>query len=107
MSKLDRNNGKTPPNLRNIGLDVDLSSTTVFEFDGKKINGYKGDTIASALYAAGTRIFSRSFKYHRPRGLLCVEGNCPNCLVTVNGIPNVRCCQKSVQKGMVVKSQNA
>ena len=107
MSKSDRNNGITHPNLRNTGLDVDLSSTTVFEFDGKKINGYKGDTIASALYAAGTRIFSRSFKYHRPRGLLCVEGNCPNCLVTVNGIPNVRCCQKPVQEGMVVKSQNA
>ena len=107
MSKSDKNNGITHPNLRNTGLDVDLSSTTVFEFDGKKINGYKGDTIASALYAAGTRIFSRSFKYHRPRGLLCVEGNCPNCLVTVNGIPNVRCCQKPVQEGMVVKSQNA
>ena len=81
MSKLDRDNGMTSPKLRNIGLDVDLSSTTVFEFDGKKINGYKGDTIASALYAAGTRIFSRSFKYHSPRGLLCVEGNCPNCFV--------------------------
>ena len=107
MSKSDTDNGMTHPNLRSIGLDVDLSSTTVFEFDGKKINGYKGDTIASALYAVGTRIFSRSFKYHRPRGLFCVEGNCPNCLVTVNGIPNVRCCQKPVQEGMVVKSQNA
>ena len=61
MSKSDTDNGMTHPNLRSIGLDVDLSSTTVFEFDGKKINGYKGDTIASALYAVGTRIFSRSY----------------------------------------------
>ena len=92
---------------RNKGTDIDLSSSRVIEFDGKKIKGHKGDTIASALYAAGIRIFSRSFKYHRPRGLLCVEGNCPNCLVTVNGIPNVRCCQKPIKEGMVVKSQNA
>ena len=92
---------------RNKGIDIDLSSSRVIEFDGKKIKGHKGDTIASALYAAGIRIFSRSFKYHRPRGLLCVEGNCPNCLVTVNGIPIVRCCQKPIKEGMVVKSQNA
>ena len=92
---------------RNKGMDIDLSYSRIIEFDGKKITGHKGDTIASALYAAGIRIFSRSFKYHRPRGLLCVEGNCPNCLVTVNGIPNVRCCQKPIKEGMVVKSQNA
>ena len=45
---------------------------------GGSVKGYQGDTIASALYAAGNRVFSRSFKYHRPRGLLCCSGNCPN-----------------------------
>ena len=60
----------------------------------------------SALYASGRRVFSRSFKYHRPRGLLCVGGNCPNCLVTVNGVPNVKACEKPAEMGMLVNSQN-
>ena len=107
MSESDLDTGITPSESRSEGLDIDLSVVRVFEFDDKKVKGYKGDTVASALFGSGTRIFSRSFKYHRPRGLLCVEGNCPNCLVTVNGIPNVRCCQKPIQEGMKVKSQNA
>ena len=63
--------------------------------------------MASALYAAGIRTFSRSFKYHRPRGLLCVAGQCPNCLMTVDGVPNVRACTEQVRPGMVVRGQNA
>ncbi len=66
-----------------------------------------GDTVASALYASGVRIFSRSFKYHRPRGLLCVAGKCPNCLMNVDGVPNVRACTEPVRDGMVVRHQNA
>ena len=51
-----------------------------------------GETVASALYRAGVRVFSRSFKYHRPRGLYCLTGDCPNCLMTVDGEPGVRAC---------------
>ncbi len=54
-----------------------------FTFDGQTFSAYEGDTIASALAAAGVMTFSRSFKYHRRRGLLCVAGRCPNCLVRV------------------------
>ena len=50
-----------------------------FTFDGKPVEAFEGDTIGSALYAAGRRTFSRSFKYHRRRGLLCCAGQCPNC----------------------------
>jgi hypothetical protein len=78
-----------------------------FTFDGRKYTGYAGDTIAAALYRAGVRVFSRSFKYHRPRGLMCVNGSCPNCLVNVNGTPNVRACISRVEPGTEVKSQNA
>ena len=88
------------------GTDIDLTKKIEFLFDGKKISAYKGDNLASALYASGRRVFSRSFKYHRPRGLLCVGGNCPNCLVTVDGVPNVKACQQPAKKGMVVASQN-
>ena len=76
-------------------------------FNGKPIRIQEGDTVASALYRAGQRIFTRSFKYHRPRGLLCCSGHCPNCLMNVDGIPNVRTCITPARAGMAVKHQNA
>ncbi len=69
---------------------ADSSGKFTFEFDGQTVEARAGDTVASALYRAGRRIFTRSFKYHRPRGLLCLAGKCPNCLVNVDGAPNVR-----------------
>ncbi len=85
---------------------LDRSKLLNFEFNGRRARAFEGDTIASALYASGVRIFSRSFKYHRPRGLLCVSGRCPNCLMSVDGVPNVRACVERVRAGMKVKSQN-
>ena len=86
---------------------LDRSKSVTFEFDGASVQGYQGDTIASALLAAGVRTFSRSFKYHRPRGLLCAAGQCPNCLVTVDGVPNVRACAEPAREGVQVRHQNA
>ena len=63
-----------------------------FDFEGRSIACVQGDTIASALFRADVRTFSRSFKYHRRRGLYCLTGDCPNCLMTVNGEPAVRTC---------------
>jgi sarcosine oxidase subunit alpha len=78
-----------------------------FTFEGRTIPAAAGQTIAAALYAAGVRIFSRSFKYHRPRGLFCMSGDCPNCLMRVDGRPNVRTCIEPVRDGQVVVGQNA
>ncbi len=86
---------------------LDRSVVLEFEFDGRKVRGFQGDTVASALAASGVSTFSRSFKYHRPRGLLCVSGSCPNCLLTVDSEPNVRSCMIPIQAGMRVKHQNA
>jgi sarcosine oxidase, subunit alpha len=86
---------------------ADSTEKFTFEFDGKKIEAHAGDSVASALYRAGRRIFTRSFKYHRPRGLLCVAGRCPNCLMNVDGTPNVRACVTPAQAGMRVEHQNA
>ena len=86
---------------------INRGKPVTFEFDGQTIEACEGETVASALYAAGTRVFSRSFKYHRPRGLLCCSGSCPNCLMDVDGTPNVRSCIEPVREGMKVAHQNA
>ena len=86
-----------------IARDSELS----FTFDGKNVAALEGDTIGSALFASGRRTFSRSFKYHRPRGLLCCAGQCPNCLVQVDGAPGVRACTEPVREGMRVEHMNA
>jgi sarcosine oxidase subunit alpha len=88
------------------GERIDRSETLRFRLGQYDVEGYAGDTIGSALYAAGRRVFSRSFKYHRPRGLLCCSGHCPNCMMTVDGVPNVRVCVEPLRAGAVVQPQN-
>jgi sarcosine oxidase subunit alpha len=85
---------------------IDRSTPLSFTLDGKPFQGFAGDTIGSALYASGQRIFSRSFKYHRPRGLQCCIGHCANCQMTVDGIPNVRVCTTPLYEGAAVEGQN-
>ncbi|HEY5316446.1 MAG TPA: FAD-dependent oxidoreductase [Solirubrobacteraceae bacterium] len=86
---------------------IDRTRPITFTFDGRPVAALAGDTIASALYAAGRRTFSRSFKYHRPRGLQCCAGQCPNCLVAVDGAPGVRACTEPVREGQRVQHMNA
>jgi sarcosine oxidase subunit alpha len=85
---------------------IDRSETLRFRLGEYEAEGFRGDTIGSALYASGRRVFSRSFKYHRPRGLLCCSGHCPNCMMTVDGVPNVRVCVEPLREGAVVTPQN-
>jgi sarcosine oxidase subunit alpha len=75
-------------------------------YRGKRFQGAAGDTVATALFANGVRIFSRSLKYHRPRGLYSLDGECSNCLVEIDGIPNVRSETTLLKSGMAVKPQN-
>ena len=84
-----------------------LSGQVRFSFNGKTIIAKQGDTIASALHVAGVKILSRSFKYHRPRGLCDNQGLGPETLVTVDYIPNLCADRIAVQEGMQVRSQNA
>ncbi len=88
------------------GERIDRDKEVVFGFEGRPVGAFGGDTIGSALYAAGQRVFSRSFKYHRPRGLLCCSGHCANCMMTVDGAPNVRVCAEPVREGADVRPQN-
>jgi sarcosine oxidase, subunit alpha len=92
---------------RRRGELIDRSRPVSFTWEGQPVTGFAGDTVASALYADGLRVFSRSFKYHRRRGLLCCAGQCPNCLVQVDGVPTVRACVTPVEEGMQVAHINA
>ena len=99
-----RAGNRLPPKPGEVIKRDDLFS---FSFDRKTYQAYPGDTIASALAAAGVKVFSRSFKYHRPRGLMCCAGHCPNCLVQVGDEPNVRACVRPVEPDMSISTQNA
>ncbi|MEW5723933.1 MAG: 2Fe-2S iron-sulfur cluster-binding protein [Thermodesulfobacteriota bacterium] len=92
---------------RSPALAIERGRKVRFTFDGRPIKAFEGETVAGALYAAGARIFSRSSKYHRPRGLFCLAGHCGQCMMRVDGLPNVRTCITPVRDGMRVESQNA
>ncbi|MCU0732431.1 MAG: 2Fe-2S iron-sulfur cluster-binding protein, partial [Hyphomonas sp.] len=89
-----------------FGLLIDQTKPLSFTFDGRLFNGFDGDTIASALYANGQALLSRSFKYHRPRGALTMNGLDANTLVQVADEPNVRADLHAVAPGLAVKSIN-
>ena len=88
------------------GEAIDRRRPVSFFLDGTPAQAFEGDTIGSAMAAAGVMVTGRSFKYHRPRGLLCMSGACANCMVRVDGVPNLQACQTPVRAGMRVRRQN-
>ena len=93
------------------GGRIDRSRLVNFTFDGKAYTGHAGDTLASALLANGVHLVGRSFKYHRPRGLLAAGVEEPNALVavvrdTARRTPNLRATQVELYEGLVAESQN-
>ncbi len=76
-----------------------------FTFDGKEYEGYEGEPIAAALKASGVMIHRYTMKEHRPRGIFCAIGRCTDCVMIVNGKPNVRTCVTPLEDGMHVKTQ--
>ncbi len=90
---------------------IDPARVISFTFDGKGYTGSAGDTLASALLANGVMLFGRSFKYHRPRGVLGAGSEEPNALVSVRRgpgrfTPNLRATSVELYDGMVAESQN-
>jgi sarcosine oxidase subunit alpha len=94
------------------GVLIDRNQVVNFSFDGRSYSGFAGDTLASALLANGVHLLGRSFKYHRPRGLLAAGSEEPNALVTVvrgndaRSVPNLRATQVEIYPGLVAHSQN-
>jgi NADPH-dependent 2,4-dienoyl-CoA reductase/sulfur reductase-like enzyme len=81
-----------------------------FTWDGRAVQGRAGDTVAAALLANDIRLVGRSFKYHRPRGILTAGSEEPNALVTVGtgagAVPNTRATVQELFDGLTVRSQN-
>ena len=76
-----------------------------FTFDGKEIQGYEGEPIAAALKAAGVMGHRYTKKEHRPRGIFCAIGRCTDCVMVVDGKPNIRTCVTPLAAGMKVQTQ--
>ena len=76
-----------------------------FFFEGREIDAYEGETIAAALWAAGERVARHSPKRKEPRGIFCAIGYCSDCLMVVDGVPNIRTCVTLVEQGMKVEIQ--
>ncbi|SDA93822.1 2Fe-2S iron-sulfur cluster-binding protein [Mesorhizobium qingshengii] len=88
------------------GSRIDRSRPIRFTFEGKNFEGYAGDSIASALAASGQWVLSRSFKYHRPRGILSMTGADANTLVQLPFEPNVAADRTPISAGLRVSAQN-
>jgi sarcosine oxidase subunit alpha len=89
------------------GEVIDRDTPLPFRWEGRPATGLAGDTIVSALAAAGVGVFSRSLKYHRPRGILTASFHDPGCLLQVGDEPNVRGAHRRLTVGMDVRPQNA
>ncbi|MGE0006079.1 MAG: 2Fe-2S iron-sulfur cluster-binding protein [Parvibaculaceae bacterium] len=90
------------------GSAIDRSRPLSFSFDGREIQAYAGDTIASALLANDVAVVGRSFKYHRPRGIWGAGVEEPNALVDIAGMgPNIRATTELAQQGLIARSVNS
>ena len=99
------------PNRLPAGGLIDRSRTIRFTFDGRSYTGHPGDTLASALLANGEAMVARSFKYHRPRGIVGAGSEDPAALVEIvdgpgRADPNTRATEQEIYDGLVARAQN-
>lgn len=93
------------------GGRIDRSRPIIFTWDGKSLSGYAGDTLASALLANNEQVLARSFKYHRPRGIMSCGVEESGAMVTVGTgsrrDPNVKATSQELYPGLIATGQNA
>ena len=90
---------------------IDVATRISFKFNGKTYYGFKGDTLASALISNNVHLVGRSFKYHRPRGIMTAGSEEPNAIVQLGSDkaltePNVRATEIEIYEGLEATSQN-
>ena len=76
-----------------------------FTFDGRPMEGFEGEPIAIALRSNGQMIHRYTARRNEPRGMFCAIGRCTDCIMVVNGRPNIRTCVEPLKAGMVVETQ--
>src|SRR6266702_4425722 len=93
-----------------VGGRIDRSRTLDFSFDGRRYQGLAGDSLAAALLANGVKLVGRSFKYHRPRGIVTAGSEEPSALVEMRTgarrEPNTRATTQELYDGLIANSQN-
>lgn len=85
--------------------NIEKGRRVSFSYDGKEIYGYEGEPVAVALKAAGVTVHRYTKKGHSPRGIFCAIGRCTDCVMVVDGIPNIRTCITPLKEGMDVRTQ--
>ncbi len=90
---------------RRCGQNSDRGPSVCFQFDGRRITAYEGESIAAALLASGHRILRYTSRRGEPRGVFCNMGICSDCLVEIDGQPNQKACQRPVADGIRVRTQ--
>ena len=85
---------------------LEKRTKVTIEFDGRLVEAYEGEPIAAALMAAGFKVLRYTPKYNEPRGIFCAIGRCTDCMMIVDGMPNVRTCVTPVRAGMKVETQH-
>ena len=100
-----------PCRLAGGGFAIDRSRPLSFSWNGRRLSGYAGDTLASALLANGVHLVARSFKYHRPRGIMSAGSEEPNAMVQVGeggrSTPNIKATELMLYDGLVASGINA
>lgn len=87
-----------------LGKRAEAKAVTIL-VDGDPVSALEGETVAAALMAAGKRVFRHTQKRGEPRGYFCGLGRCTDCIMTINGVPQVRTCITLVKEGMSVETQ--
>lgn len=85
--------------------EMKKGEAVTFTYNGKEVTGYEGEPIAAALKAAGLMVHRYTKKEHKPRGIFCAIGRCTDCVMVVDGKPNVRTCVTPLKAGMQVETQ--
>ncbi len=85
---------------------VQRGEPIIVHVDGRPSTTFNGETIATVLLAEGIRAFRHTLNTGEPRGMFCGMGICFDCVVTVDGVPNVRACVTYVEEGMVIETRS-
>lgn len=85
--------------------EIQKGKRVTFTYNDRELEGYEGEPIAAALKSAGVMVHRYTKKEHKPRGIFCAIGRCMDCVMVVDGKPNVRTCVTPLAAGMKVQTQ--